>query len=178
QKKNPDVLELIRGRASRIVGHLTGLFTLIKGLPLAYNRDLQEDKLPLFNSFDTVFSCVEIAIPLIEETHWNRGDIGAKLEEGYLDATTLMEYLILEGVPQRTAHHAVGTLVRKAIEMKITLRELPLDAIQSVCESVDDRVYQVLGAKNALQTFRSSGSTNPDEVKHHIARWQKRLQHN
>jgi len=178
QKKNPDVLELIRGRASRIVGHLTGLLTLIKGLPLAYNRDLQEDKIPLFNSFDTVFSCVEIAIPLIEETHWNRGDIGAKLEEGYLDATTLMEYLILEGIPQRTAHHAVGTLVRQAIEMKIPLRELPLDAIRSVCESVDNRVYQVLGAKNALQTFRSSGSTNPDEVKQHIARWQKRLQRN
>ena len=176
QKKNPDVLELIRGRVSRVIGSLSGLFTLIKGLPLAYNRDLQEDKIPLFNAFDTTFSCLDISIPIIEQTEWNHSAIAEHLEEGYLDATTLMEYLILEGIPQRTAHHAVGTIVRKAMEMNSPLCDLPLEEMQAVCNSVDNRVYEVLGTKNALQTFRSTGSTSPDEVKRQIVRWQERLQ--
>ena len=176
QKKNPDVLELIRGRAARVIGHLNGLLTLIKGLPLAYNRDLQEDKISLFGAFDTVFSCLEISLPLIEQTQWNREAIARNLEQGYLDATTLMEYFILQGVPQRTAHHAVGTIVRQAMERNTPLRDLPLQEMQAVCDSVDERVYDLLGTKNALQAFRSGGSTGPEEVKKQIVRWQQRLQ--
>ena len=86
-----------------------------------------------------------------------------------------MEYLILQGVPQRTAHHTVGTIVRKAMENNTPLRDLPLHEMQAICNSVDERVYEVLGTENALRTFRSLGSTAPDEVKSQIARWQERL---
>ena len=110
QKINPDVLELIRGKSARVVGNLQALLVLIKGLPLAYNRDLQEDKLPLFDSLDTVAACLELAAPLVAGSELNREHISAGLDRGYLDATTLMEFMIKHGVPQRTAHHLVGHL--------------------------------------------------------------------
>ena len=113
QKKNPDVLELIRGRAARVIGALTTLLVLIKGLPLAYNRDLQEDKEPLFDAFDTVESCLELAAVVVEGASLRADRITERLEEGFLDATTLMEFLILQGVPQRTAHAMIGGLVGK-----------------------------------------------------------------
>ena len=115
QKINPDILELIRGKTARIVGNLQSLIVLTKSLPLAYNRDLQEDKPQLFDSFDTVEACLELAASLVEKTDLNREEIKSKLNRGFLDATALMEYLIKKWIPQRTAHHAVGSLVRLAI---------------------------------------------------------------
>jgi argininosuccinate lyase len=111
QKINPDVLELIRGKTGRVIGSLTALLVLVKGLPLSYNRDLQEDKQPLFDAADTVRACLELAAPLVAAAELNRDAIAARLERGYLDATTLMEHLIMEGVPQRTAHEIIGRLV-------------------------------------------------------------------
>src|SRR4051794_36648009 len=111
QKKNPDVLELIRGRSARVIGALTTLLVLTKGLPLAYNRDLQEDKEPLFDAFDTVESCLDLAAVVVAGATLRAGAIAARLDEGYLDATTLMEWLIRKGVPQRTAHGLIGHLV-------------------------------------------------------------------
>ena len=111
QKVNPDILELTRGKTARVMGDLQTVLILVKGLPLAYNRDLQEDKPPLFDSFDTVEACLELAEPLVAGAELNRESIQARLEEGYLDATTLMEYLIRRGVAQRRAHHLVGHLV-------------------------------------------------------------------
>ena len=113
QKINPDVLELIRGKTARVVGNLQTLLVLIKGLPLAYNRDLQEDKQPLFDSVDTVSACLELAAPLVRGAAERAGD-RRSLDRGYLDATTLMEYMIRQGVPQRTAHDLVGQLVQTA----------------------------------------------------------------
>ena len=115
QKKNPDVLELIRGRTARVIGGLTTLLVLIKGLPLAYNRDLQEDKEPLFDAFDTVEACLELAAVVVEGATLRADRIAERLDEGFLDATTLMEYLIEQGVPQRTAprgHRPPGRPVR------------------------------------------------------------------
>lgn len=114
QKINPDVLELTRGKTARVIGNLQTLLVLVKGLPLAYNRDLQEDKPALFDAFDTVDICLELAAPLVAGAKLNLAGISAKLDKGYLDATTLMEYMILRGVPQRKAHHLVGELVGKA----------------------------------------------------------------
>ena len=108
QKVNPDVLELIRGKTARVVGSLQTLLVLVKGLPLAYNRDLQEDKPPLFDAFDTVRASLELAAPLMAAAELNRAAIAARLDRGHLDATTFMEYLIRRGVPQRTAHDLVG----------------------------------------------------------------------
>ncbi|HJN65627.1 MAG TPA: argininosuccinate lyase, partial [Pirellulales bacterium] len=175
QKINPDVLELIRGKTSRVIGNLTSLLMLIKGLPLAYNRDLQEDKPPLFDSFDTVGACLDLAIPMVAQSQWNADNVRAKLEGGYLDATTLMEYMIKLGIPQRTAHHAVGKLVGKAMEQQLPLRELPLQDMQSICAKLDENVYEILGAENALKTFCSLGSTSPDEVAKQVTAWRGRL---
>ena len=121
QKINPDVLELIRGKTARVVGNLQTLLVLVKGLPLAYNRDLQEDKPPLFDSFDTVRASLELAAPLVAEAELNREAIAARLDRGHFDATTLMEYLIRRGIPQRTAHDLVGRLVRKALDRGVRL---------------------------------------------------------
>ncbi len=111
QKRNPDVLELIRGKSARIVGALSQVLFLVKDLPLAYNRDLQEDKPPLFEACDTLSGCLELAAKLVEGAELQRDRIAARLEEGFLDATALMEYLIRHGVPMRTAHETVGQLV-------------------------------------------------------------------
>ena len=101
QKINPDVLELTRGKTSRVIGSLQTLMVLLKGLPLAYNRDLQEDKPAVFDAFDTVQSCLELAIPIVRDSQLKRESIESRLDRGYLDATTLMEYLIKTGMPQR-----------------------------------------------------------------------------
>ncbi len=176
QKVNPDPLELIRGKTGRMVGDLTALLVLVKGLPLAYNRDLQEDKPPLFDAFDTLRDCLEIATAAVARAQLDRQRIDAGLEEGYLDATTLMEYLISRGVPQRVAHHAVGQLVRRAMEQKVPLKELPLEEFRSVWPEADENVYEVLGVRRAVEAFRSYGSTAPEQVREQIAQWKKRLE--
>src|SRR5919201_6210189 len=117
-KKNPDVLELLRGKAARVVADLQHLLVLVKGLPLAYNRDLQDDKVALFDAHDTVAACLELMAPLVRQTRFRREVIAARLEDGYLDATTLMEFCIAQGVPMRAAHEAVGKLVRLCEERR------------------------------------------------------------
>jgi len=176
QKINPDVLELIRGKTARVVGNLQALLVLVKGLPLAYNRDLQEDKLPLFDSVDTIESCVEVAAPLAAGAELNRERIAEGLERGYLDATTLMEHLIGRGIPQRTAHHLVGTLVGKAREQNVPLAELPLAEYQEAHAELDESVYDVLGVQKAVAAFKSGGSTAPEQVASQVKRWKEKLE--
>ena len=175
QKINPDVLELIRGKTGRVVGNLMSLLTLIKGLPLAYNRDLQEDKPPLFDSVDTIDCCLELAVPLVVAAELNRDATAARLDQGYLDATTLMEYMIKRGIAQRTAHELVGTLVREAAEHGLPLNQLPLEQFQAAHPLLDEKVYEVLGVENAIQAFVSYGSTAPHEVARQIERWKKKM---
>ncbi len=175
QKVNPDVLELIRGKTGRVVGNLQSLIVLTKGLPLAYNRDLQEDKEPLFDSFDTVDASLALAAPLIAGTTLNRDVIVARLEEGYLDATTLMEYLIKRGIPQRTAHGIVGRMVRAGLDRGVPLAKLPPELVRDIEPSLDETVYEVLGAKKAVEAMRSFGSTAPDRVREQIERWKLKL---
>ena len=175
QKINPDVLELIRGKTARVIGNLTSLLTLIKGLPLAYNRDLQEDKPRLFDSVDTVAACLDLAAPLVQGAELKREAISERLEQGHLDATTLMEWMIRRGIPQRTAHHLVGVLVAKALEQGVTLRELPLEDFQQAHADLDEQVYEVLGVENAVRAFVSQGSTAPIEVAGQVGIWQEKL---
>ena len=175
QKINPDVLELIRGRTGRVIGHLMSLLVLVKGLPLAYNRDLQEDKPAVFDAVDTVKNCLDMAVPMVRGARLNRAAIAAGLERGYLDATSLMEYLIRSGVPQRTAHHLVGELVRKAMERQVSLAELPLEELRSVHTALNEGVYEVLGVRRAIEAFASYGSTAPAEVARQVATWRERL---
>jgi argininosuccinate lyase len=176
QKKNPDVLELIRGRAARVVGGLTTLLVLIKGLPMAYNRDLQEDKEPLFDAFDTVESCLELAAVVVDGARFRVERIAERLDEGFLDATTLMEYLIGRGVPQRTAHEVIGRLVglceRRGLKRLADLSDAELAEADS---RLGPEVRGVLGVENAVKAFRSYGSTAPAEVDKQLERWMSRL---
>ena len=175
QKKNPDVCELIRGRSARVVGALTTLLVLIKGLPLAYNRDLQEDKGPLFDAFDTVEACLELAAVVVEGASLRADVIGARLEEGYLDATTLMEYLIKAGVPQRTGHEVVGKLVGLCERKSCRLADLSHDDLVAAHPSLGGDVREALGVANAVKAFRSYGSTAPSEVAAQLDRWRREL---
>jgi argininosuccinate lyase len=175
QKINPDVLELTRGKSARVIGNLQTLLVLVKGLPLAYNRDLQEDKPALFDSVDTVEACLELAAPLVAGASLNREAIAERLDRGHLDATSFMEYLIRRGTPQRRAHHLVGQLVRKALDRGVRLADLPLEAFREVDASLDESVYGVLGAENAVTAMKSYGSTAPSEVDRQVAAWKERL---
>jgi len=175
QKINPDVLELVRGKTARVIGNLQTLLVLVKGLPLAYNRDLQEGQEPLFDTFDTVRACLAIATPLVAGAELNREAIAARLELGYLDATTLMELMIARGVPQRTAHELVGRLVRLAMDRGVPLAELKPADFSAAHPALDAGVYDVLGVERAVKAFRSYGSTAPAEVDRQIARWRMRL---
>ncbi|KAA5542248.1 argininosuccinate lyase [Roseiconus nitratireducens] len=175
QKVNPDTLELTRGKSARVMGNLQTLMLLVKNLPLAYNRDLQEDKPPLFDSFDTVTAMLELAIPIVAGSELQRDAIAARIEEGYLDATTLMEWLIRKGVPQRTAHHAVGAIVGEAMKQRIPLAELPIQTMQRHAEQIDESIREVLGTQNAVAAFSSYGSTAPHQVHDQIRRWNERL---
>ncbi|MFO0877199.1 MAG: argininosuccinate lyase [Gemmataceae bacterium] len=174
-KKNPDVLELIRGKTARVNGSLQHLLVLVKGLPLAYNRDLQEDKVALFDAFDTVEASVELAAALVRETRLRAEVIAARLEDGFLDATTLMEHCIVQGVPMRAAHEAVGKLVRLCEQRRCRLADLPAEEFDSVHPGLASGVYKVLGVANALAAFRSFGSTAPVEVERQLDVWAKRL---
>lgn len=176
QKINPDTLELTRGKTARVLGNLQALLVLVKGLPLAYNRDLQEDKPPLFDSFDTVEACLELAAPIVADSVLQTESIAARLEQGYLDATTLMEHLILRGIPQRTAHHLVGELVGIAQQGSVPLAELTDEQLQSAHPDLDASVRDVLGAAKAVKAYQSYGSSNPDQIRIQIKRWREQLQ--
>ena len=175
QKVNPDVLELIRGKTARVLGNLNGLLVLIKGLPLAYNRDLQEDKERLFDSFDTVLASLQLAAPLVAGAELQRQAIAERLDRGYLDATTFMEYLIRRGVPQRTAHGMVGQLVNKAMKQRVRLADLSIDDYRQADSSLDETVYEVLGVERAVGAMKSYGSTAPEQVRRQIEDWKGRL---
>lgn len=177
QKVNPDTLELTRGKSARVLGNLQTLMVLVKGLPLAYNRDLQEDKPPLFDSIETVRACLELAVPIVEGAELQRDSIASRLDRGYLDATTLMEHLILKGIPQRTAHHLVGKLVALAQESGVCLAELTDSQLKSTHPDLDGSLREVLGAEQAVKAYHSYGSSNPDRVREQMNRWREQLQY-
>ncbi len=176
QKKNPDVLELIRGRTARVVGALTTLLVLVKGLPLAYNRDLQEDKPPLFDAFDTVESCLDLAAVVVQGARLRTDQIAARLDQGFLDATTLMEYLIERGTPQRTAHEVIGKLVSLCERRNLVrLADLTDADLEEAHPALGPGVRSILGVENAVKAFRSWGSTAPAEVEARLSEWEQRL---
>jgi argininosuccinate lyase len=176
QKKNPDVLELIRGRAARVIGAMTTLLVLVKGLPLAYNRDLQEDKQPIFDAFDTVEACLELATVVVEGASLRAERIAERLDAGFLDATTLMESLIQQDVPQRTAHEVIGRLVGLCEFRGVKrLADLSDDDLAEAHPKLGPETRKVLGVENAINAFRSYGSTAPAEVENQLAQWKQKL---
>ena len=175
QKINPDVLELVRGKSARLVGNLQSILVLLKGLPTAYNRDLQEDKEAIFDSIDTLEAVLGVSAPLVAGTRFNRERIMASISGGHLDATSLMEALIAQGVPQRTAHEIVGHLVRRAMTQGISLGELSDEEISQDYAGWTAALRGALGASRAVERMQSFGSTAPAAVADQIAGWRRRL---
>ena len=176
QKRNPDVLELIRGKSARVIADVPRILTLLKGLPLAYNRDLQEDKLAYFDACDTVTASLELAAAIVRRAKLQVDTINARLEEGFLDATTLMEYLIGKGVPMRTGHEVVGKLVRLCESRKCTLAELPLAVLQQHCEKIEADVTAWLGVRNVVERLGSFGSGGTGSVAQLVIKWRERIE--
>lgn len=175
QKRNPDVLELIRGRTARVMATVPQLLILMKSLPMAYNRDLQEDKLAVFAAIDALRPCLELAPAVIEGAELRTEQIASRLDDGFLDATALMEYLIKKGVPMRTGHETVGQLVARCEASGTRLAELSLDDLKSACSLIDSDVYHILGAANAMKALCSYGSGGEQSVRDRLAEWQQRL---
>ena len=176
QKKNPDVLELIRARAARVIGSLTTLMILVKGLPLAYNRDLQEDKEPVFDAFDTVEACLDMAAVVVAGASLRAEHIAERLDEGFLDATSLMEFLMQQAVPQRTAHAVIGRLVSQCESRGLKrLADLSDADLLAAHPSLGPEARQRLGVANAVQAFQSYGSTAPEQVGMQLQRWKNEL---
>ena len=173
QKRNPDVLELIRGKTARVMAAVPQILILIKSLPMAYNRDLQEDKLALFDAFDTVKACLELTPAIVAGAELQTEQIASRLEDGFLDATALMEYLIRKGVPMRTGHSTVGRLVAVCESSGKRLADLTLDELQQACELIEDDVYGVLGTGNAMQALKSFGSGGAEPVAERVKHWEK-----
>ncbi|MBI4008144.1 MAG: argininosuccinate lyase [Planctomycetes bacterium] len=175
QKKNPDVLELIRGKCARVYGNLTTLLSLMKGLPLAYNRDMQEDKEAVFGAYDTVKRCLSLITGLVKNTRFKAEIFARACEDGFLDATALAEYLVLKGIPFRQAHEIVGSIVKNCIKTSRILPELGLDTLKKYSPVIDEDVYKVLGTENCIRSYKSPGSTAPKLVRKQINEWEKRL---
>ena len=175
QKKNPDIAELTRGKSGRSIGNLVALLTLLKGLPMTYNRDLQEDKERLFDTADTVRSTVRICAAMLENTRVNRSACAAAAGDPALLATDLADYLVRKGVPFRHAHHAVGELVAKAERAGKSLDQLELAELRATQSRFDADALRLFDLKQAMTSRAVTGAPGTKEVKKQLLRWGKLL---
>jgi argininosuccinate lyase len=164
QKKNPDVPELVRGKTGRVNGHLVALLTLMKSQPLAYNKDNQEDKEPLFDCADTVLDCLRAFADMVPAIRPRRERMRAAAGSGFATATDLADYLVRRGLPFRDAHEAVGKAVAAALERGVDLADMPLDALRSCSALIDDDVYAVLTLEGSVAARDHAGGTAPARV--------------
>ncbi|KAL9396378.1 hypothetical protein Peur_010631 [Populus x canadensis] len=176
QKKNPDPMELVRGKSARVIGDLVTLLTLCKGLPLAYNRDLQEDKEPVFDSVKTVVGMLDVSAEFAQNITFNQERIQKSLPAGHLDATTLADYLVNKGLPFRTAHEIVGTCVHLCVSRNLRLEDLSLDDLKRISPAFQQDVYEYLGVENAVNKFCSYGSTGSACVASQLDYWVAKLE--
>lgn len=177
QKRNPDMLELIRGKTGGVYGQLIALLTMFKGLPMGYNRDMQEDKRFLFAAYDAVLPCLEMAESMVRKVSINASTISSRIDEGFPDATVLAEYLVKKGIPFRTAHQVVGRLVARCeASGRVTLSQLPLDEMRRECSEIDQDVFDSLGSANVLRAYQSAGSGGIKSVLNQIACWRRAIE--
>ncbi len=175
QKRNPDVAELARGKSGRVIGHLMGLLTLMKGQPLTYNKDNQEDKEPLFDTVDTVRDTLRIMAEMVAGIIVKPEAMALAASKGYATATDLADYLVKKGLPFRDAHEAVAHAVKAAIAQGKDLSELPLATLQGFNAAITDDVFTVLSLKGSLNARNVLGGTAPTQVRAQIARHRSRL---
>ena len=175
QKRNPDVLELIRGKTGLVYGSLVAMLTILKGQPSGYNRDMQEDKVHIFAASDTVEACLDVAKAIVSHTKFNTKRISAGLDEGFLDATALAEYLVGKGVAFRQAHGVVGSLVARCEQQNKKLGELALEEFQEYSTSIEADVYESLGAARAVDQYATEGAAGRKQAREQIEYWTKQL---
>ncbi|MBI4548245.1 MAG: argininosuccinate lyase [Ignavibacteriae bacterium] len=175
QKKNPDMAELIRGKTGRMYGNLIALLTVMKGLPLTYNRDLQEDKVSLFDAADTVVACLSVFSTMFRTVKFDTKRFETELNSDFLLATELADYLARKGLPFRKAHAIVGNIVQFCMQKKISLKDLSLKDYQKHSKFFGKDVYQILDARTSLHEKKSLGSTAPREVSKAIQFWKRKL---
>ena len=182
QKQNPDMLELIRGKTGLVYGSLMALLTMCKGLTIGYNRDLQEDKRHVFTAYDAVCDCLDMATRIVKTTKFNEERIKQGLDRGFLDATSLAEYLVTKGVPFRTSHQVVGRLVQMCRDKgyeKLSL--LKLDDFNAACSAAGakpvarDDVYDWLGPENVVKRYKTAGNAGLSGFKEQLKAWKERL---
>jgi argininosuccinate lyase len=175
QKRNPDVLELIRAKTAGVYGSLMVMLTILKGQPSGYNRDLQEDKIHIFSTADTIRASVDMAQAIVSHTKFDTKNISCGLEEGFLDATALAEYLVGKGVAFRQAHGIVGSLVAYCEKAKKKLAELSLDEFGKFSSLIDKDIYKSIGAANVVAKYVTEGAAGPKQAKEQITYWNKQL---
>jgi argininosuccinate lyase len=175
QKKNPDIPELIRGKSGRVVGNLMSLITLIKGLPLTYNRDLQEDKEPVFDTVDTVSQGLAITAELLANMEFKVENLESATKAGFMTATDLADYLVVKNIPFRQAHSIVGKTVAYCVEQGKELIDLSLDELQHFSEEIDTDVFPVLTVKGSVDSRKSAGGTSRVRVEEALAKAEKDL---
>ena len=175
QKKNPDVPELVRGKSGRVIGHLIGLVTLMKSQPLAYNKDNQEDKEPLFDTADTLIDTLRIYADMMRGVTVKPDNMRAAVMQGFATATDLADYLVKKGMPFRDSHEVVAQAVRHADEAGVDLSELPLEVLQGFSGLITNDVYSVLTPEGSLNARNHLGGTAPEQVRFQIKRWRELL---
>ena len=175
QKKNPDSMELIRGKTGRVFGDLTSLLTTLKGLPLAYNKDMQEDKEAVFDALDTTRACLEASALVLRNIDVREDRMRQAASQGMMNATEFADYLVRKGLPFREAHEKAGLAVKLAIERGVELQELPLKELQSVSNLIADDIFEALSLENTLKTKSQLGGTAPKRVSLALAEARKQL---
>ncbi|MBB3973072.1 argininosuccinate lyase [Hansschlegelia beijingensis] len=176
QKRNPDAAELVRGKTGRVVGALVGLLTVMKGLPLAYSKDMQEDKEGLFDALDTLDLCIAATAGMVTDMTPDVAAMRRAAGAGYATATDLADWLVRAlGMPFREAHHVTGRVVAAAAERKVALEKLPLEVMQEIEPRITEEVFGVLGVRNSVRSRTSYGGTAPANVRRQAARWRRTL---
>jgi len=169
QKKNPDSMELVRGKAARVFGHNISLLTMLKGLPLAYNKDMQEDKEAVFDAFDTTVQCLDVTSMVLRNIDLKKERMREAASHGYMNATELADYLVRKGTPFREAHETVGRLVMHAIARGVELQDLSLDDLRSLSSLIEGDVSSALTLEKTLETKTQTGGTSPAQVSQALA---------
>ncbi len=175
QKRNADMAELIRGKTGRVYGELMGLLTTLKGLPLAYNKDMQEDKEGVFDACDTVKMCLKVLAPMLESMQVNTGNMLLAAQKGFINATDLADYLVKKGMPFRTAYKISGQIVRHCMETGQVLETLPPESYREFSELFDDGVYAAIDLKACMEKRISEGGTSASSVEKQIALVRKEI---
>lgn len=175
QKKNPDITELIRGKTGRVYGDLTTLLTMMKGLSLAYNKDMQEDKEAIFDAVDTVKLCLTTFIPMIETMKVIPENMRNAAAKGFINATDCADYLVKKGLPFRDAYKITGTLVHTCIEKNLTLETLPMEEYKALCETFEEDVYDAISLETCVMQRKAYGGPAPESVKAQIEYTREKL---